>query len=144
MKRFKNHKPGFTFIETMFALTLLTIFGTSLFMLQANIVSKTSKFHNKVIKLLNINKIKSTFDLQAFQRQKQKKPLDGLVVSKDVNHPDMKVEIKTNKISEQSELFKEFSEHSYLIQQRATIDNVTEQFISFIFAPEAEPDKEES
>ena len=48
--------PGFTFMEIMIALMILSMFGSSLFMMQATIFQKVEKPHIAVENLLEIDR----------------------------------------------------------------------------------------
>lgn len=138
MKHFKNLNPGFTIIESMFALTLLTIFGTSLFMLQTNILFKTTLAHYKVIRTLNLHKLKRTFDTQIFKKTQNNESIDNVHVEMKLKAPDTELSIKTKKIPEQSKLHKKFEKNLYIVHHTAKIDNKKDDFITLLFAPSTE------
>lgn len=143
MIHFKNHKAGFSILEVMFALALLMISGTSLFMMQATIFNKVFHAHNKVVAQLYLKKLKDKLHLKIFQLQQQKEPLANIAFQEQVKQPIMNTNIKLQSIPQNSSLFKKFSEHVQIINQTATFDSKKDSYISFVFTPAIEKDANE-
>lgn len=143
MIHFKNLRLGFSFIEIMVALTLLGIFGSSLFLVQSNIFSKVSKTHQSLF--FNQDILYDIFQLKnkIHQAVLEKKSVDGITIQEDKKNPDRKINIKLLKISEQSEL-KDFSKTIRIVQSSATYDGQrTLNRFSFMYIPELIEEKKE-
>lgn len=136
MIHFKHHKSGFSVIEVMFALVLLSIAGTSLFMMQSTIFNQTSKSHNKVIGQLYINQLYEELLLKVFQKQQQKQSPKNISLKKTVKQPMLETTLTLKNIPEKSSLFKPFAEHVQIIQQVITSENKEYNSIRFIFFPD--------
>jgi prepilin-type N-terminal cleavage/methylation domain-containing protein len=140
---FKNLKPGFSFVEIMVALTLLGIFGSSLFLVQSNIFSRVSKTHQALF--FNQDIMYDLFQLKnkIHQAVLEKKSVDAITIQEDKKYPDRKINIKLLKISDQSEL-KDFSKHVRIVQSSATYDaKRTLNWFSFMYIPELIEEKKE-
>ncbi len=140
---FKNLKPGFSFIEIMVALTLLGIFGSSLFLVQSNIFSKVSKTHQALF--FNQDSVYDIFQLKnkIHQAVLQKQSVNTLTIQEDKKNPDRKIHIKLLNISDQSEV-KDFSKHVRIVQSSATYDGTrTLNWFSFMYIPELVQEKKE-
>lgn len=144
MIHFKNHKPGFSFIELMIAITLLSIFGTTLFMIQATVFSKTSRAHNKVVTMLELNKLRSSFELEKFNLQQQKQSINSMSINKELANPPLNIKLRIKQLPENSALFKDFSKNIRLIDQEVTIDTIKDHLIIFVFTPPIQETKEAS
>lgn len=142
MMHSKNHNPGFTLLEVMFALALLSIFGTSLFMMQSTIFSKVSKAHNRITGLINLEALKVNFDLKYFNAQQSNQPVTSLSDSKDFG--SMKATLNLKPIPEKSMLHAPFARYIKILDHTATFDTRQEKFIAFMFIPPAEEAKEET
>lgn len=133
---FKNLRHGFSFIEIMVALTLLSIFGSSLFLVQNNIFSKVSKVHKALF--FNQDVIYDIFQLKnkVYQAVLEKKSADAITIHEDKKNPERKINIKLLKISDQSEL-KDFLKYVRIVQSSATYDTKeTLNWFSFMYIPE--------
>jgi prepilin-type N-terminal cleavage/methylation domain-containing protein len=67
MMHLKNRNPGFSFIEVMIALTLLAIFGSSLFFTQTSLFAKLIKTHTTFINMLETDQQLLKFNQQVQQ-----------------------------------------------------------------------------
>lgn len=132
MIHFKNHKPGFSFIEIMIAIVLFAIFGTSLFKIQTSIFSNTAKAHNQSIKILESLKILPEFDLKLFNNARQEKSNQYISVQKQITQPIISLSIQTKSIPEQSTLFKDFHKFVQIIDQTTIYEKKETKIISFI------------
>lgn len=148
MIHFKSHNAGFSFIEMMIALALLSIFGTSLFLVQTNILSKLSKTHTAVTNMFALDEQQIKFHQDIQFALLQKKPFDNIVLHhKNQNH-DYTVDIKLKKIDQQSKLFKNFATNIRIMQATVSQDSSmmknSDNWYSFIYEPVQEKDKQES
>lgn len=129
-------RNGFTFIEMMIALTLLATFGTSLFLMQTNILSKVFNTHRLVMysgdvvqELLNLNmKLKQTV--------LQKKSLDTIKIETKKKNPERTITVTMKQISEASSLYKSFGKQVRLVQTTITHDQYKDVWYSFEYIPE--------
>ena len=142
---FKNLKPGFSFIEIMVALTLLGIFGSSLFLVQSTIFSKVLKTHQSLF--FNQDIVYDLFQLKnkIYQSVLEKKPVDEITIKDDKKNPDRTINIKLLKISDQSEL-NGFSKNIRIAQNSYTYDtHQTFNWFSLVYIPELiKEEKEEA
>lgn len=133
---FKNLNTGFSFIEIMVALTLLGIFGSSLFLVQSNIFLKVSKTHQKLF-------FNQDFSYDMFQLKNKiqqavlnKKSIDGITVQEHKKNPDRTINLKLLTISEQSELAS-FAKHVRIVKSTATYDQTKNiNWFNLVYIPE--------
>ena len=127
------------FIEMMVALTLLSIFGTSLFLVQTNIFSKLSKTHTTVVNMFALDEQLLKFNQDVQFALQQKKPLDNITLHQQHKNPDYTVDIKLKKFDQNSKLFKDFGTNIRLMQATISQDSPTSQnpdvWYSFIYEP---------
>jgi len=142
MIHFKNHNPsilpGFAFIEIIIAIILLAIFGSSLFMTQARIFSTVARAHNKVVQTLQSTAMLPEFILKKMDTVKEKKPLESIILHKEIKYPPIIIDEKIKKIPEKSELFKDFGNYLQLVDQTIDYDDKKSHMIRFIFTPPVE------
>lgn len=141
MSHFKNHN-GFSFIEMMVALTLLSIFGTSLFLVQTNIFSKVSKTHQSITNMFELDKHIFKFNQEIQTALQQKKSVDKLTFHHKDKKTDTVINIKIKAMDQNSKLFKEFGKNIRLVQASISHGKQTEVWSNFIYIPPA--DKKES
>lgn len=130
---FKNHNPGFIFIEIIVAIALLAVFGTNLFISQAQIFSNINKTHRKVLDVMLSSSIIPDFIKQLSDTKKEQKPIDSIVINKDIQSAQIHIEIK--KIMDKSELFENFENYIQIVEQTIIYDNKKNKMISFLFTP---------
>ena len=136
MKHFKNLNSGFSFIEIMAALTLLSIFGTSIFLVQNSIFSKAYKTHQLLLFSQNFSynllELKNKIDKAILNKES----IDTIKIHTDKKNPDRTVDIKTLAISNESELNK-FSKNLRIVQNSTTFDNQsTITWFNLIYIPQ--------
>jgi len=136
-------RAGFTFIEIIIALTLLTIVGTSLFMMQSTIFQKLTKAHSSVSNLLEIDKEIIDFKLALAQALQEKKNVADVKIHQEKQNPDIKLDIVIKPIAQSSQLYKNFSKNVFMVQATATRDKQEDQWFSFLYIP-PKPEKEEA
>lgn len=145
MTHFKKHnQSGTIFIEIMFALVLLSIFGTSLFMIQSLVFSKTFNAHSKVLSLQQINSLAVEFHLEQAKQKAGKEATPEIMSQQKVKAPLENITIQVKDIPEDSVLHKSFAEYIKIIQQTATFDDKQETYISFEFMPPVHEEKKET
>ncbi len=133
---FKNLKSGFSFIEIMVALTLLGIFGSSLFLVQSNMLLKVSKTHFNLSFMQD-----AAYDIFQLKNKIQqavllKNSVDSITIHEDKKNPHRKINLKLFKISDQSEL-KDFSKNVRIVQNSVTYDNNRiMNWFSLVYIPE--------
>ena len=135
MRPFKNLKSGFSFVEIMIALTLLGIFGSSLFLVQSNIFSKIFKTHQSLFFNQDIMYDSVQLKNKIHQAILKKESIDNLTIQENRKNPERKISLKLIPISKESELAP-FSKNLRLIQSSATYDDqrVIEWF-NFVYIP---------
>ena len=84
MMHSKNHKQGFAFIEIIVSIALLAVFGTNLFISQAQIFSNIKKTHRKVLDVMLSSNIIPDFIKQLSDTKKEQKPLNSIIINKDI------------------------------------------------------------
>ena len=119
----------------MFALALLTISGTSLFMMQATIFHNVFQAHSKFIGALYKKKLQQDLSLKLFQLQQQKEVPANLSLKTKAQHSPITTTLSLQKISDKSALFKKFSETVYVAQQSTIFDSKQDKALEFIFIP---------
>ncbi len=147
MIHLKNHKkPGFSFIEIMVAMTLLAIFGTSLFLTQTNLFQKLLKTHTTVINLFETDQQLLKFHQQVQQALQQKKSPESVNLHHENQNPFYVTDIKVKRFSNNSKLFKDFEKTVGLVQATITQDNKSENWWSFIYivTPKEDENKNEA
>lgn len=144
MIHFKNLKSGFSFIEIMVALTLLGIFGSSLFLVQSNMFAKVFKTHQTLFFHQDIVHDLLKLKNKIHQAILQKQPIDAITVQENKKNPDRAINLKLYKISENSEL-KEFAKNVRIVESSATYDNKqTVTWFDFVYIPKLiQSDKKE-
>ena len=142
MKHFKHRKAGFSFLELMIAITLLSIFGTTIFMLQSNIVEKTYRTHITSTIQRYIDTIEPDFMLKKMQHLHQKLPLDSIVITKNITNPAIDITLRVKEIPEQSSLHKDFGKYIRIVDQELTTNTSKKNIVSFTFAPSYDNTKE--
>lgn len=134
MTRLANRK-GFSFIEVMIALTLLSTFGTSLFMVQSNIFQKIAITHASAANIMTIEKELIDFRLLVDQEIAQNKSAKDVKLHVKKNNPDRTIDISLKPFSEKSALFKDFKECVYATHVTITSGTKKETMIYFMFLP---------
>lgn len=147
MTPLKNHKKnGFSFIEIMVAMTLLAIFGTSLFLTQTNLFQKLLKTHTTVINLFETDQQLLKFHQQVQQALQQKKSPESVTVHHENQNPSYVTDIKVKRFSNNSKLFKDFEKTVGLVQATIKQDSKSEDWWSFMYivAPQEDETKKEA
>lgn len=139
----KNHKTnisGFSFIEIMVAITLLAIFGTSLFLTQTSLLKKLLSAHTSVINLLETDQQLLKFHQQVQQALQQKKSPESVSLHHENKNPLYVTDIKVKHFSNNSKFFKDFEKTVGLVQASITQDNKSQDWSNFIYlvAPKEE------
>lgn len=129
----KNHKPGFSFIENMVAITLLAIFGTSLFLTQTSLFDKLLKTHTTIINLLETDQQLLKFHQQIQEALQQKKSPESVTLHHENKNPHYVTDIHVKRFSNNSKFFKNFEKTVGLVQATITQDNKSEQWWSFMY-----------
>ena len=132
---FKNHNAGFAFLEIMIAITLLAIFGTSLFMTQANIFKNISRTHRKVMDCILRPTIWPDFIIKKIEAQKEKKDLNLITIDKEIKAFATTLQLKIKKIPEKSVLYQDFGDYLQVVDQTIMKDDKKNHMISFLFNP---------
>jgi len=146
MMHLPRSKPGFTFIEIMIALMLLSTFGTSLFMMQATIFQKVAKPHSTVANLLELDQEMINLKIQILQTVKAQKELTSVKIHTQKQDPERSIDVVIQPIKETSALFKKFGKNVSVIQATTTREKQKDQWLTFLFTPpkaEEEPKKAE-
>lgn len=140
--------PGFTFMEIMISLAILSTFGTSLFMMQATIFQKVEKPHITVVNLLELDKEMINLKIEIDQAIKEKKELSAIKLHRQKQDPERAIDISITPIKETSQLFKKFGKNVSIIKAVTTQGKQSDQWFTFLFTPptveEAEPKKPEA
>jgi prepilin-type N-terminal cleavage/methylation domain-containing protein len=129
--------PGFTFMEIMIALMILSIFGSSLFMMQATIFQKVEKPHIAVETLLELDREMINLKVEIDQAIKEKKELKTIKLLRQKQNPDRIIDISITSIKETSSLFKKFGKNVSIVQATTTQGKHVDQWITFLFTPPA-------
>lgn len=133
MIHLKNHKPGFSFIEVMVALTLLAIFGTSIFLTQTSLFSKLLKTHTTFNNMLETDQQLLKFNQQIQQALIEKKSIENITLHHENKNSGYITDIKIKSLQPNSQLFKNFEKKIGLVQATITQDNKSETWWSFIY-----------
>lgn len=130
------NRSGFTFIEMMIALTLLATFGTSLFLVQTNILSKVFNTHRLFTYSNDI--LQQQFDLHMKLQQAvlQKKSIDTIKIEAKKKNPERTVTVTMKQIPEQSSLHKSFGKQVRFVQTTITHEQYKDTWYSFEYIPE--------
>ncbi len=128
----------------MIAITLLAIFGTSIFLTQASLLAKLQKTHTTIINLLETDQQLLKFHQQIQQTLQQKKSPESVMLHHENKNPSYLSDIKVKRFSNNSKFFKNFEKTDGLVQASITQDNKTENWWSFIYiaAPKEDEKKE--
>lgn len=139
---FKNHNnvhnnalPGFSFIEVMVAITLLAIFGSSLFLVQTSLLSKLTKTHSAVINVLELDKQTTEWNLKVQQAFQDKKTAETIKLHEQHTNPDYTIDITCNPIHKDSILFEDFSEKLFVVQTTMKHDKNQDSSWTFLYFP---------
>lgn len=148
MMLFNNHNnaprstlPGFSFIEVMIAITLLAIFGSSLFLVQTSLLSRLTKTHTQVINTLELDKQMAEWNLQVQQAFQDKKTADIIKLHHEHTNPYYTVDIKCNHMSKDSALFEDFHEKLFIVQATLKHDNKQDSSWTILYFPPHEAEK---
>jgi len=133
---------GFSFIEMMIALTLLAVFGTSLFLVQTNILSKILTTHRLVAQSNDIDQELQQFQMQLHQAILQKKAPETATLSITKQNPDRTISIKLNPIAEKSSLHKIFAKQVRMTQITIKQDQYQTTWYSLLYIPAINPKPE--
>ncbi len=135
---------GFSFIEIMVALTLLAIFGTSLFLTQTNLLQKLLKTHTSVINLFETDQQLLQFQQQVQQALQQKKSPESVKLHHENKQLLLTTDIQVKRFSSGSKFFKDFEKTVGLVQATTQQDHTSEQWWSFIYlvAPKEDEKKD--
>lgn len=123
MMRFKNLKEGSSFIEMMVALTLLAIFGTSIFMVQSTIFTKIFRTHQTAQINQDVTQELIKLKTKIQQTVLQKKEVDTISSQETKKNPGRKIDLTLQKIPESSALFKTFEKNIRIVQNSITYEN---------------------
>ena len=134
-------RDGFLFIEMMVALTLLATFGSSLFLVQTNVLEKLFKTHTTITKMFELDKQWLQFTQNMQFALSQKKPIESIQLHHTNKNPDYVVDIKMKNIAQSSKLFKNFGKYAALVQASITQDNRSDTWWSFAYIKT--PDKKD-
>ena len=140
MTHFKNLKSGFSFIEIIISLLLLSIFGTTLFMSQASINAAVYKTHQKIINILEIDKLHPELKLKLFEQKNKDMSNQSIEINKTSND-GRAFDIKVLPISEDSSL-KSFSQHLKIVRESSEKDGKIDSFSTIIFTEKPKDKKE--
>lgn len=157
MMFFKNHKnfvsiffqqrlttaAGFSFVEMMIALTLLSIFGTSLFVTQTNILSRILTTHQLVIQSNDVDQALQQFHMQLYQAILDKKDPNTITTTIQHKNPDRTITLKLQPVAEQSSLHKNFSKQIRFIHITTSLqDNKKIDWYTLFYVPQINPQPE--
>ncbi len=123
MIHFKNLKQGSSFIEMMVALTLLAIFGSSIFLVQSNIFTKIFKTHQTALINQDVTQELITLKTKIQQTVLQKKEVDVIALHEVKKNPERKIDLTLQKIPASSSLFKTFEKNIRIVQNTITYEN---------------------
>ena len=137
----KINKSGFTFIEMMIALTMLATFGSSLFLVQSNMLAKVFTTGKLVLYSDDTVGPQQKFIQKVQQTILQKKSADAVTIEEKKENPERTVTVKTNQINEQSSLYKQFGKRVRIMKTTILHDGQTSNWFKFLYIPEAADDK---
>ncbi len=144
MIHFKNHK-GFSFVEMMIALTLLAIFGSSLFMMQSNLLTRLFKTHINIVNLFEMDKQMLQFNQKLQDDLAEKKPIETINMHKDNQKPEYILDVKIKPIGQNSALFKNFDKKIGIIQTIIQQDKKISTWHTFAYiVPPEKKDQEKN
>jgi prepilin-type N-terminal cleavage/methylation domain-containing protein len=123
MISFKNLKSGFSFIEMMVALTLLAIFGSSIFLVQSDIFSKIFKTHQAADTNQDVIQELIKLKTKIEQTVLQKKEIDAIALHETKKNPNRKIDLTLKNIPENSTLYKTFGKDIKIVQSSITYEN---------------------
>lgn len=131
-------QDGFLFIEMMVALTLLATFGSSLFVVQTNVLQKLFKTHTTITKMFELDKqlLQFTQDMQF--ALSQKKTIDSIKLHHENKSPAYVVDINMKNIAQTSKLFKNFGKDIALVQATIKEDNRSDSWWHFAYIKTAD------
>ncbi|MBP9764912.1 prepilin-type N-terminal cleavage/methylation domain-containing protein [Candidatus Babeliales bacterium] len=132
---FKNKNTGFSFIEMMIALTLLAVFGTSIFLVQANITSKVFKTHTALQPSYDMNYLLYQLNNKILQATIRKEDVNALSVSVEHKNPQETITLTLHPIAEKSELYKPFSKHIRAVHITQKTNDSTKVIHTFAYIP---------
>ena len=124
MKHFKHLKPGMSFIEIVAAISVLAIFGSSLFLMQAYLYERIAISQKVLCAKLHMQTELIAYRIEILKELfAQKGPVTDSLQdkSKDFTHPDMTVQIKTRSDFKETK-FKDFKD-LYLITTQAKLQD---------------------
>lgn len=142
-KPLSSSTPGFSFIEVMIAITLLAIFGSSLFLVQTSLLSKLTQTHTAVINALERDKQMAQWNLKVQQTFLDKKTAETIKFQEEHKNPDYTVEIKCNPIHKDSVLASDFSEKLFIVQAIIKDGKKQDSSWTFLYFPPHEAEKNE-
>lgn len=125
--------PGFSFIEIMVAITLLAIFGTSLFLTQTSLFSRLLKTHTTFINLLETDQQLLKFNQQIQQAFQEKKSIDAVFLHHENKNPAYTMDIKIKPLQPSSKLFKDFGTNLAFIQATIVQEKQSETWWNFVY-----------
>ena len=129
----KNCKKGFSFIEIMVAISLLAIFGTSLFLTQSSLFSKLLKTHITFVNMLETDQQLLKFNQQIQQALQEKKSVEAITLHYENKNPEYVTNIKIKSLQPNSKLFKDFKKNISFVHATIDQENKSETWWSFIY-----------
>lgn len=87
----KFHKKGFMYIEVMFALALLGIFGSTLFISQTFILKKISRSHTSTQSAIRMDTLISEYKAKIKQLELAEQPIAVASIEKKYDNPEMDI-----------------------------------------------------
>ena len=137
-----KHSPGFTFIEVLIALMLLSIAGTSLFMMQTHIFQQTAKTHRFVQHLLLVDQEIVTLMPKIHDAIKQQKNINDIKLNEPLPE-NITRQVSITSIKEASSLFKLFKENIHVMTITIQQDKTISSWTGFIRVPPKEQSKDQ-
>ena len=91
MMPIKFHKNGFMYVEVMFALALLGIFGSTLFISQTFLLKKLFRSHVSIQAHIKMDTLISEYKIKIKQAELAEQSINVEAISKEYNNPEMKI-----------------------------------------------------
>lgn len=139
MMNLANKQLGFSFIEITIALTLLSIFGTSLFVSQSTVLTKLIRTHLQVVQSGDGALALQQLHLKMAQAALKKEDSTSVKVSLTLQNPEREIAAQLQPISEKSSLYKTFAKKVRLVKITSTLNGKQHHVYALQHIPQLNP-----
>lgn len=135
---------GFSFIEMMMAIALLSIVGTSLFLVQSGLFTRLQKAHESVSHMLLLQKTMTEFHETVAQVLKNKQNLFAVKLNKENKNPDFSIAVTIKQPKGSIKVLDKATENIGVINATITDHKKTDIWYSFVHIKKEDESKKQT